>query len=46
MSEPYYWEKCPNCKSLGRIDSDQRTGKVSIICAECGHHYYREKGGE
>ena len=33
------WEECPKCGSLGKIDEDQATGKVSILCSECGYHY-------
>lgn len=40
--EALYWEKCPKCGSLGRIDEEQKNGKVSIICSECGHHYIKK----
>lgn len=39
-----YWERCPECKALGKIDEEQFLGKVSIECSECGHHYHRERG--
>ena len=35
-------EKCPECGALGSIDDDQRAGRVSIECSECGHHYFKE----
>lgn len=41
IHEELAWERCPRCKSLGRIDRDQEEEKVSIVCSECGHHYYR-----
>ena len=34
------WFQCPSCGSLGKIDVEQKTGKVSIICAGCGWHGY------
>ena len=42
--EKFYWEKCPECGQLGRIDEEQKDGKVSIICS-CGAHYYKEVSG-
>ncbi len=38
-----YSKMCPNCGALGKIDEDQLQGTVSIICSECGHHYFRDK---
>jgi len=35
-----YWERCPKCGSLGKIDKEQKQGIVSIICSECGYHYH------
>jgi len=34
-------ERCPKCKCLGTIDEEQESGKVSLICPTCGHHYYK-----
>lgn len=39
MTERLYWEQCPICGAMGRIDEEQKGGAVSIICSECGHHY-------
>ncbi len=36
-----YWDRCPSCGALGKIDEEQLQGKVSIECSECGHHYHR-----
>ena len=41
-----YWERCPSCGALGKIDEEQHQGKVSIICSECGHHYFRDPEAE
>ncbi len=38
-----YFEQCPECGALGKIDEDQFRGKVSIKCSECTHHYHRER---
>lgn len=37
-----FWERCPKCGGLGRIDEEQLAGKVSIICSNCGYHYRHE----
>jgi len=41
MAAAGYWEKCPKCGAIGKIDADQAEGRTSIICSECEHHYYR-----
>ncbi len=38
-----YFERCPECGALGKIDEDQFLGKVSIECSGCRHHYHKEK---
>jgi Zn ribbon nucleic-acid-binding protein len=38
-----YFERCPACDALGKIDEDQLQGEVSIECSECGYHYHRDK---
>lgn len=38
-----YFERCPDCGALGKIDEEQFRGKVSIECSGCGHHYHRER---
>lgn len=39
MSDPLMF-KCPDCGSIGRIDDEQASGQVSIICSECRWHGY------
>lgn len=38
-----YFERCPKCGVLGKIDEEQFRGKVSIRCSECDNHYHRER---
>jgi len=35
-------ERCPECGALGNIDEGQLAGTTSIICSECGNHYFKE----
>ncbi len=36
-------ETCPECGLVGLMDEDQESGKVSLVCPSCGHHYFRKK---
>ncbi len=36
--EQLYWFTCPGCKGIATIDEDQKQGRVSILCSDCGYH--------
>lgn len=33
-----YWVVCPECGTMGKIDEDQRCGRVSMDCTYCPYH--------
>lgn len=41
--EPVLQAKCPACETWGDIDTDQETGRVSLICPLCGWHGWVKK---
>ena len=36
--EKLFWFTCPQCSAVGKMDDDQRCGRVSVQCPNCEYH--------